>query len=732
MKRFSAVSLLLLLALKALACINEEPTYNNYLYSVYLRDNGTYCLSCRFDEFWRQYAGPEVYTYEGSKDLILRTARRRGDREMVAYLQQLNRFLEVCGWQKEAWDYPSKAMRQRCQAVCNQSVAAARGYRGTRLQPQYRLMLMRANCLMGRFQANKDYWERTGRLTRAGAYRDAMLNLYAGSLLRLGFKSRAIDIYAAQGDVPSLQYCVSKYRNLAGIKAVYGTRPNSPTLWYLVQDFVNNAQETQDIYRNHYREWMIGTDDSSRIGYMNEINARPVFEKEVRGMIAFANQVAASGRTQWPAMWKSAAGCLHYLLGDYATAVAELRDAMTLDGTQRMKDNARAIYLVASAKTARLTPAYSSFLIREFEWLNDKERADSPGQQTGFSNHYTDIRQRMVYRTLVDRYRAAGRLNAATALLGMMEERYNGTEFNPRKNKNLKPDEWHWNSDYRGQYFDCIDSMRPEALRSYMDYLQSEPADTLERYVLARVYRDPNYYRDLMGTKLMARGRWAEAMTYLRQVSPGYLSTENIAPYMARRDYKVEPWLHRQPVPWNYEGPGKVQLQDNPRLSFCRDITQLQSQYSLARDAETRRLLAYRLATLTFQASYLGQCWWLTHYAKTNIDSVRPQERDLVADALLYLNESAKSSTFDLQQRSLYALAYIGDDPWRIDDWLINPKTDEWEEVHAVRPASRQYKALGRLADFAARHPAAVAPYVSRCDVLRQFLAQRLDTNQLP
>lgn len=76
--------------------------------------------------------------------------------------------------------------------------------------------------------------------------------------------------------------------------------------------------------------------------WMKEIDAKNITTAEANRFISFARGVVAEGKTSVPCLWQTAIGCIEHQLGQYDKAEADLAKAMTLAGTQRMKDNARA------------------------------------------------------------------------------------------------------------------------------------------------------------------------------------------------------------------------------------------------------------------------------------------------------------------------------------------------------------------------------------------------------
>ena len=99
-------------------------------------------------------------------------------------------------------------------------------------------------------------------------------------------------------------------------------------------------------------------------------------------------------------------------------------------------------------------------------------------------------------------------------------------------------------------------------------------------------------------------------------------------------------------------------------------------------------------------------------------------ERTVVAEAISLLesaqtqqwNKKEERQQFELQQKSLYALAFIRRDPMLLESYDAN-----YNVVITYQPRSRQYQAMQRLLDFSNRYRQSVASYISRCDVLKAF-----------
>lgn len=703
---------MLLAATTAHACVSEAPRHNSYLFSVFNRSLMGDRFTDATEKFWQRYVGnADMPSYRwGGREEVMNKAKKRKDVEMQTYCRRLNSYLDNCV-NFNAWDYPTKQQLANRAATLNNLLQASKAYQGKRLRAQYDLMRMRALLGLKRYQEGVNFWNTTGKRMQPSVYRDMARNIYAGCLWRTGKKSLAIETYAEQEDYQSLKYCVRGYRNLAGIQKVYAANPNSATLAYLVQDFVNNVQETMDVYGAHRLPFATGEETKADFDeWMKEIDAKNITISEANRFIAFAKGVVAEGKTSVPCLWQTAIGCIEHQLGQYDKAEADLAKAMTLAGTQRMKDNARAIHAANSIFAAKRHDAsFDKWLAGEMRWLDAKSAEDRKSATLYATDHYRDVQERMVYNGLVPMLNKEGRVNAALVMLNHMND---------------GDPQWY----YQSTYFDALNSVKIDDLKAYAKYLGKQPSDSLESWAWRHAYRDANFYNDLIGTRLLAQARFADAMPFLQKVSVDYLNTQNIAPYAAQRSYAKERWMGKQVVAQpeyltDAQRAALPRLSENKKLRYCRDMLNLSRQYSLMKPSEERMRKAYELATMWYQGSYEGDCWWLKQYGVSVAqDSAMVGTVDFVAKAITLLDESALSTDFKLKEKSLYALAFIRHgEPWFFEGW--DDATQQYYDISNLKPLpqSRQYKALAALSSFCSANAGKTDLFVSRCDVLRRF-----------
>lgn len=701
----------LMLSVEGFACAGMG-THNYYLFSVFNREKmGQSLFTERLDAFWKNYTNGLVDEWRWHDKEIYAYAQQKGDKDMVAYLDELKKYLDISDQMQETWDYPTKEQLAERKQTLQNMIVKADAHRNGKMGVQWRLLRMRANMVLGKHQDNLTYWHNVASQLSPSVYKDMMQNIYAGALMNTGNRIEACNEFARQGDMLSMKWGMRNYRNIAGIKTIYAENPNMAVLSYLVQDFVNNAQETLDSYTKDEKGEMIPVDDE----WMRMVDARVASKQDVDEFIGFAQKVLKEKKTDSPALWKAAIGELQYLYGHHDEAMKTLDEAVKMAGTQRMKDNARAIRLVASVGSKRFQKSsYQKWVVEEMRWLVTKSKEDG-----GYYNHYREVMDRLIYTELSPRYEKMGDKNLANALLALYE---NDSVMWGEQSESM-PDN-SWNPNYSGYYYYELSELSADQLVDYYQWLKTKSKGELEAWAKQAVRMEDNYYLDLIGTRYMSEGKFDKAIDYLKNIPWSFLEGQNISYYMAHRDYSKPRWEGRQRFGKDEvtEGAHLATLSKNPKLDFCKDIVNMEAQLPVARQG-VREDLAYKLATRYFQASVYGDCWYLTDYGWSSyIDTLSTKERLFVDKTIEYLNISKQSTDMQMRLKSLYALAYIPVEPWCDEDynWQTGATT------YLPLRDNHQYKALNELDHFLSIHKNISTPnYVSKCDVLRIFRKNR-------
>ena len=705
MKRFIVISLLALSVVNVFGCAIPG-THNYYLFSVCGPEDWQSSVDRRCTENWKAYAGSKAPSWFDAETYTA-IARGKGDALMVSYLTHLSAYLECAHDARNTWDYPTKEqLAERRQQLIDIRQYALDQLQ-SRLRSQHALLYMRCNMMLEQHHDNLVFWEQTAKNYIKSVYRDMMRNIYAGALLKSGRNEEATQIYAEQGDQQSLYTYYYRKRTVQGIREEYERNPNSAALPFLLQDFANNAQEAYDEQQDG--------------NWPGKMFVHTVTAMENRQMCMLADRVLSDHKTLNPALWMSLKAWLYYLSNNRLMALQAIERAVDLKSTlPRVADNARVLRLYIRSMQSPANPALDQFLANELEWLSTKAREERSADSYFYDNHYTRAYDRLVHQALVPRYTAAGRSNEAIAFLGVYDEQPK-VYYQAQRKLQSRNDEYRWNNDYSGDFFYHLDTIPTAQVEQYLAYMQ-QPVTTetsaLRRWLSSHIRHDATFLHELLGTKYLRLAQWQQAVAHLEEVPLSYINTMNIVPFMARRSYSVEPWLQRQRIKEEDQMPSAgLRVNENQKLQFAREMMQLEQGYDDLAPA-TRGQRAYQLAIRYTQASYAGDAWYLTRYGKSIMDTLRADEVNMLARASELLATAVDQGDSKWKEKMLFARAFLPIDSWYSEEWN-NQRVDN---DTILQRSSHQYKALQQLIDFTHKNNASTSEYVSRCDVLRQFI----------
>ena len=665
MKRFIITNLLAAMVLPMLACAGGWTT-NYYLFRIYDSQEFSERVQTTCTDNWKAYLGksPDDW-YWFNADEVIKFAQDKGDALMVSYVQNLEKYLQCArSVSDERWEYPTKEeLAARSQSLQNVRTYALNKTK-SRLRSQHALLYMRCNMLLGKHQENVTFWENTANQYIETVYKDMMMNIYAGALYKTGRGAEAGELFAEMGDYNSLMTQYYKKRSFAAIHQEYLNNPNAKVLPFLLQDFVNNAQEADD-----------ATNPNAEGSGNGKLFIRDITKAEALQMRDFCEQVVKEGKTTTPIMWKTAKAWLEFMFADKRQAAKDILAAASLNGTERMKNCTRSLILYITADQAKDSEAFDNYLTDELKWLDDNP-------------DYNYVRDRVLYQTLKKHYASqTSRLLALYKACGSYEhDAYS-------------------------------DTMQIEPLQKYLYYINTPAKNNLDRYLKARVKYEPYELEDLIATKYMRICQWEKAITWLKDIPKSFYENRGYTVYAANRSWQVEPWIQRQYLKQSVEyGDTKWQLKNNPKLTFAQEMQKMEGELNvLSSQAASQRY--YDLAIRYAQAHFRGDCWWLMRNGKSVDDAQREGESDLAQIAVNLLQKASLSQDPALKERTIFALCYgnLYNTYWYRSVW--NSETYKYD----IEPDTKalQYAALNRLVDYeAGRTPAS---YVSRCDEFNTF-----------
>ena len=147
----------------------------------------------------------------------------------------------------------------------------------------------------------------------------------------------------------------------------------------------------------------------------------------------------------------------------------------------------------------------------------------------------------------------------------------------------------------------------------------------------------------------------------------------------------------------------------------------LDNQIAQANGEEKNELL-YRKANLLYQASHKGDCWYLSHYSNGVYSEPVKSEFDFIGTSRRLLRTIERSTgDMELMQKCIFAQTFIAGETscyCVVADYDWNTK----QYNYSIDENVPHYRAMTRLFEFNAEHPDLTADYVSKCDIMKQFL----------
>ena len=667
MKKFIIISLLSALTLPTFAC-GWYGTDNYYLFSAYVSKDFKTRVQKICEDNWKAYLGSTEEYFWFNAEEVTKAARQKGDALMVSYVENLQKYLDCVDVEQRKqyeWDYPSKedidAQKRNLQAVRNYALSKTK----TKLRSQHALLYMRCNMMLGRHQENITFWEQTASQFIDTVYKDMMKNIYAGALYKTGQEDKAGEMFAEMDDYQSLMTQYYKKRSYLAISQHYKRNPNSKVLPFLLTDFVNNTQEAHD----------------HDLG--GKLFIRDISDQEAWQMIQFCELVVREGKTEVPIMWKSAKAWLEYMTGKKKEAAKDIDDAMTLEGTERMKDNARVLKLYITAIEAKQSTDFDDYLATELKWLIEKDEED------GFFNR---AKYRLTSQALIDHYRNSP--ERAIALTKVMQA---GMEK-----------------------FD-IDTLRVDKLEKYLFYTNTPAKNALDKYLKSCYHENDTAISELIGTKYMRLAQWDKAIMWLEHVPVSYynnnMSNEYLC-YSLLRNVEVEPWIKRQWVDTSKLYDRDFKWWKQLKLDFCKEVQMMESSLNLLKGKALEQRY-YNLAVRYAQINVKGDCWWMLRSSKSVYDSIRVNEVDFSIKAQEMLQKAAMSSDQALQRKAIFAMGwrelYFDNNYWRDEVWDNNVG----DYVRKYNTSSPQYRAFQGLYEQVGDQPN--EDYIRKCDEYDSF-----------
>ena len=702
LRKFFVSILLVLTVLPVFPCsfgyIN--PKYHHLFYTGYEGDYAEFYGATQWKkvqddlfkkeniEFWHNYTGKKVS--KKAVETALYEQMNLDRNEFFQYLKGQNDSLalqywgwattgdpDYARWMMSAWYYPEN---RDAEPVTEKDLKLLVSCKNREIQNRYLLQFLRRCFYAEDFQTCIDLWRQYGGNVPKSALRTQCLNYYGGALKRTDQDFEAANVYASIG-----YFDIYLHYNVQTLRNMYLQEPNSKHLAFVLQQFVNQ--------------------------YLEKPNPKQSAE-----LSALAEEVIRDGKSQNPALWKSAEAALAYIDRDIERATRLIHEAESLAGTKAVMENVRMLRVMILASGNQRGDAYEAALLPDLQWLtqtlNKDIRSgklsvwDFEGDEAYIYDeclskqiHRVKVFRRAILLGVVPHYQQTGEVYKAIAYLNLYNEtlcndkqkRAKARKGNPRKN--LDADDycfWTYNMDYWTRLFTFMENVQIKDIKQYVSYLQGEKRTEADKFLYQNSYTNPEFFNELIATKFMREEQYDSAIVYLQKVSNDFLRTQNIRPYLSNSDGDnpfMEEWITKSELCAAYGlsyNPAQHYRQRPGKIQFCLLMRRLQQEIAAERNPETRARLQYAY-TIGLYNSLLGKSWALTSYHSGQENLYGDEETDFnskffdptydtelwktISEQILKRLDKIEASTQDKMLRDkCYCVRY----------WLVDDENSHW------------------------------------------------------
>jgi len=735
--KYLLVSLLFLFYIKGFSC--WYPTYSPGEYTMFYADNTTFQWTVSLDEInikeWRKLIKNQatiddikevVYEYSirdmekiatGKlnkedalyKNSFVRYLQKNNDMEIINFLILAKRCEVARANRADKWWYPTKEDLNNydLQAILDEALA----YKGTRLKNRYLLQAIRATYTMRNYDLCLNLWENQIKKMPQSAVKSMCMGYIGGIEFRKGNYEKAIQFYNESNDQDSFWWCAKhltkENSTVERIKILYKYQPSSAELAFMIEKVCRDAEGSANYYLK------------KRARYI-----------ELRD---FALRVAAEKRSDNPAMWQYAAAFLTFLDGKATLALQYSEKADRLQGTPFIKEKNKIFQIMLEAYVAKKYDAdFEARFLPKLQWLDSlivrgatKDFAYSDWDtKNNYSQYYPfDMMRKITLAVMVPKYQKQKDYTKALLLAGMASERMrllvNFKHIETRTGWGDK--KYKWNTDYSTDIFNYMNEFPVENVIEYQQLLQSGGRNEFEQFLIARCYKNDDYFNELIGTKYMRLEKFDVAIPYLSEVSNQYIKTMNIYSYFCLdpfREVYERKKLHK-PYPAY-------------KLNFAKKMLVLQQKMQTEKNKEKKAIATWQYAIALERSVSQRESWALTTY--------------YMGDGYDNYNNTFNDWEKSLLKRSEHLIAQTGETIRNSEDSIIRAKYDWYKDVRYTWPYSYccktgkyLYQPNETYMNFSEKHKdiTLLQPYLSGCDafasyVLPQYIDERWGYNKNP
>lgn len=534
----------------------------------------------------------------------------RNDQEIVDLLLLARQSEDVRGKMTSPWYYPCKSDGMNC--TLEFVFEKAKGYEGERLLDRYVLQAIRAGFAAREYEECLEYWASVEKRIHKGYIRDLIESYVSGCYLRTGEGSKAMERFAAVGDLKSVMFCANRMGK--GMDYVEVLR--------YVYDRCGRIDGQEASLQTLLRSYEA---DSSYPGLDKNIYGTSFPDEDfMERLKTFCISVGKERKVGNEAMWFYTAADIAAIQGNLQEASRLCSCAESSRGTVFVKESVRFMRFWLDVQILPLGDGYDANIYAQLRWLCPliKENLDShEAYRTALGYdlrgncsyyYYNDMLRKVLLGEACPRLIAAGRTVRALQLANMADNyiyqvsddyiRRHGYVWDTKAGER-KGNAWK-ETDFSNNFFEMIDSLGVDAAIAYGKVLMN-PVTSFDAFLAERSYRDKDYINDIIGTQCLRNLRYADAERYLGRVLSSYQSRLNVSSY-----FRYDPFL--QGYERVYCDAQYIQDPTDYKFNFASEMHRLEKVMSTTGDAQRQSKAMLRYAR-GMENSFTW-CWALTQY----------------------------------------------------------------------------------------------------------------------
>lgn len=518
----------------------------------------------------------------------------------------------------DPWYYPSKddSYTDNLEAIANKAIQ----YRGKWLN-RYALQAIRALVSLKKDSVAVEYWGSISSRLDDDVIRIMAERHIASAYYNIGHRDKAMHIYAKAGDITSLYYIYvlennDPYINPIGsrgkaevIRYVYEECPNSPFMKDVLQSILTHFDNNHMQNRHNYYCCRSTEDELSLI---NDI-------------IAVAKQAVKDKRVIDKAMWLYVLAALNDVKGASKEALRYIAPGIReCRENSFMANSFRVLRIYLEAKTCTYDSVYIEQLAKEAKWLSNLARSHITSElktaltprtvNSTWGNYTPDIEyynkmywsdaiNRIFADELATRLKKEGKITDALLVSNLGEFWLPKNAYGHAHIKNAPS--LYCITDMNNTMATIADSCKSwEIIRMYKRL--RHPQNALDRIVSMHGKTDSNYWRDIIGTHLIAEHKYNEAVKWLEKCSHSYQKTVG-----------TWDWYDRDPfclmMGWHTTKRHHIENRYDYKLNYAKKMLQLEKKihYTKNKNERAEAMILYGVG-LRNQSDW---CWSLSRNA---------------------------------------------------------------------------------------------------------------------